>query len=355
MLTKKEITEIRLQKLGMNQPYKDPTAFMQQAIALQSQNHQPALVNFLQHVDMTWEEAEAFFEEQHVIKIWANRLTLHTFLISDWELVFRVFGTRTNIVHRICKKEGVDLAAVLAQMDALGRKQEIVSRKELEAIIGDYSAQVTSSIIAQAAMQGIFRLLPSSDTIRNYTHRIWLGDFEEWEAEQTKDLEAMMTLIRRYLAGYGPATWNDFRHWSGLNVGEIKAATLKLEDELDTFTLDEETYVMLKNDKPLIQESRVFLTGKFDQAVIAYKDPTWIMTEAQRKSAWTVNGHCSAIIVAENRAVGLWKYEWKKKTLVFTVSYFEEACYEELVKRELERFAMRFGKQSIEFEYKGLQ
>lgn len=354
MFTKAEITQIRLRKLGMDEPFADPTTFMNQAIALQSQNHQPALVNFLQHVDMRWRDAEQFFEDTQVIKIWANRLTLHTFLAKDWEMVFRVFGTRTNIVHRLCKKEGIDLEAILAEIDMLGRGQEVMSRKELEAIIGDYSAQVRSAIIAQAAIRGILYLLPSSDTIRNYSHRMRLGNYEKWTSNPEQDIEAMMTLIRRYLAGYGPATWDDFRHWSGLNIGEIKPAIARLATELDTFTLEGQTYHALKGEKTVPASEKVFLSGKFDQSVIAYKDPTWIMTEAQRKSAWTVNGHCSAIIIAENRAIGLWKYEWKKETLQFTITYFEKACFETEIKQELERFASRLEKQATEIQYEGI-
>ncbi|EUJ25197.1 DNA glycosylase AlkZ-like family protein [Listeria cornellensis] len=353
MFTKAEITQIRLQKLGITEPFIDPTTFMKQAIALQSQNHQPALVNFLQHVNMSWHETEQFFEEQKVIKIWANRLTLHTFLVEDWEMVFRVFGTRINIAHRHCKKEGIDLESILAEIDKLGREQEVVSRKELEGIIGDYSAQVTSAIIAQVAIQGILYLLPSSDTIRNYSHRMRLGNYKTWTSDSEQDIEAMMTLIRRYLAGYGPATWDDFRHWSGLNVGEIKPAIARLAPEIDTFSLEGQTYNALKGEKTVPASEKVFLSGKFDQSVIAYKDPTWIMTEAQRKSAWTVNGHCSAIIIAENRAIGLWKYEWKKDTLLFTISYFEKACFEAEIKQEFECFASRIEKRATEIQYEG--
>ncbi|EUJ25109.1 hypothetical protein PGRAN_00165 [Listeria grandensis FSL F6-0971] len=354
MFTQNEITQIRLHKLGMVEKFDDPSRFMHQTIALQSQNHQPALVNLLQHVAMTWEEAGRFFEEKSVIKIWANRLTLHTFLAEDWEMVYRVFGTRTNIVHRLCQKEGADLEAILAEMDGLGRRQEIISRKELEAIIGDYSSQVTSGIIAQAAIQGSLYLLPSSDGIRNYSHRMRLGNYEEWESDPVRNQEAMKHLIRRYLSGYGPATWKDFRHWSGLNAGEIKAATLCLADELDTFEIEGESYVALEGEKVPTEATRVFLTGKFDQSIIAYKDPTWIMTDAQRKSAWTVNGHCSAIIIAGNRAVGLWKYEWKKDILQFTVSYFEEASFQAEIKQELERFASRIEPIPAEIKYVGI-
>ncbi|MBC1911462.1 winged helix DNA-binding domain-containing protein [Listeria booriae] len=351
MFTKAEITQIRLKKLGMCEPFSEPKSFMRRTIALQSQNHQPALVNFVQHVSMTWEDAEAFFESQQVVKIWANRLTLHTFLAEDWEMVFRVFGTRRNIVHRICEKEGLDLERILAEIDVLTRSKEIVNRKELEAIIGDYSAQVRSSIIAQAAIRGILYLLPSSDTIRNYSHRSHLENYTEWAPDEAKDLEAMKTLIHRYLAGYGPATWKDFRHWSGLTAGDIKEAVKALANELVIFTLDGEEYVALRDEKVPDTAQNVFLTGKFDQAVIAYKDPTWIMTEAQRKSAWTVNGHCSAIIVAANRAIGLWKYEWKKGVLIFTVSYFESACFQKEIKNELECFASRISPKPLEIQY----
>lgn len=91
MFTKAEITQIRLHKLGMVESFTEPITFIRQVIALQTQNHQPALVNFLQHVDMSWLEVEQFFASNQIIKIWANRLTLHTFLAEDWEMVFRVF------------------------------------------------------------------------------------------------------------------------------------------------------------------------------------------------------------------------------------------------------------------------
>lgn len=76
-----------------------------------------------------------------------------------------------------------------------------------------------------------------------------LGNYQTWTSEPEANLEALMMLIRRYLKGYGPATWEDFRHWSGLNIGEIKPAIAGLEAELDTFTIESQTYVSLKGEK----------------------------------------------------------------------------------------------------------
>ncbi|WP_430536767.1 crosslink repair DNA glycosylase YcaQ family protein, partial [Listeria rocourtiae] len=102
---------------------------------------------------------------------------------------------------------------------------------------------VTSSIIAQAAIAGILYLLPSSAAVKNYSHSIRLGNYQAWTSEPKANLEARMMQIRRYLKGYGPATWEDFRHWSGLNIGEINPAIAGLEAELDTFTIESQAYV----------------------------------------------------------------------------------------------------------------
>lgn len=69
-------------------------------------------------------------------------------------------------MNRLCQKEGIDLASLLMEIDELGQKRAVFSRKELEAIIGEYPSQVISSIIAQATIAGILYLLPSSDAVK---------------------------------------------------------------------------------------------------------------------------------------------------------------------------------------------
>ena len=119
--------------------------------------------------------------------------------------------------------------------------------------------------------------------------------------------DALVELVRRFFAGHGPATVNDFTRWSSLTVASTKDALAQLGDELEHVVVDGVPHWL---DPSVVPRRRpgapaAYLFPVYDEAVLTYPavpfpavadhpfakhpDPFW------------------ARVVLDRENVGLWK------------------------------------------------
>ena len=65
--------------------------------------------------------------------------------------------------------------------------------------------------------------------------------------------EAQCALLRKYLRAYGPATLNDFSHWAGIPMQEVKTLRALIEAELAEIPGDKKSCLLLGEDVPVLQ------------------------------------------------------------------------------------------------------
>jgi hypothetical protein len=123
-------------------------------------------------------------------------------------------------------------------------------------------------------------------------------------------LEARATLVRRYLAAFGPATRRDIVAWSMMHVPEIQRAldTLELRrfrDEEGRELLDVPRAPLPDPDTP----APVRFLPKWDNVLLSFADRTRILPEKHRRTVIKVNGDVAQTFLVDGVVAGLWRFE----------------------------------------------
>jgi hypothetical protein len=137
--------------------------------------------------------------------------------------------------------------------------------------------------------------------------------------------EGLAELARRYFTSHAPATLHDFVWWSGLPVGEARAAIASLGGELIAETVDGQTYWLphdLSLDVP--QDERLYLLPPFDEYLLGYRERGAVLDPVYAKRVVPGgNGVFYPIIVSSGQVVGVWKRTIKgKKGVVVSADAF---------------------------------
>lgn len=197
--------------------------------------------------------------------------------------------TRKEIIDEV-KKAGISIAD--------NRPAHILMNAELD------------GIICSGALQG------KQTTYTSLTDRI----------KKPKALhkeEALYKMAARYFESHCPATISDFVWWSGLSVTEAKQAIELIKDNFFSEKIGAAEYWFPNSFSiPKKYKESLYLLPAFDEFLISYKDRSAsIILEHQRK-AFSNNGIFWPVILENGQAVGIWKREIKKDTLLIETVFF---------------------------------
>ncbi len=132
-------------------------------------------------------------------------------------------------------------------------------------------------------------------------------------------------LVRRYLAGYGPASVADVQAWSGVTgladvVAGLDLVVLSDEDGRTLYDLPGMACPDPGTPAP------VRLLPEFDNLMIAYTDRTRVMTDDYRKRV-CVGAMVAATVLVDGTVRGTWKLRWDKargtETATLSIDLFE--------------------------------
>jgi len=125
-------------------------------------------------------------------------------------------------------------------------------------------------------------------------------------------------LVRRYLAGFGPATVRDMQAWSGVTgLAEVVAAMPDLVPlDGDHYDLPEMTYPDPDTPAP------VRLLPEFDNLMVAYADRTRVLPAAHHKRI-CFGGFVEPAVLVDGTVRGRWKLRFTRERATVTVEPFE--------------------------------
>jgi hypothetical protein len=133
---------------------------------------------------------------------------------------------------------------------------------------------------------------------------------ERLPAQSPPDLEqALRELTVRYFTGHGPATVNDFRWWSSLQVSDIKRALAGAGDGLHQFERDGRTYWTGEPGPfPPRRSPTVNLIEVFDEYLVGYRESRDVADPAGHETtARGVRGLPFGMVLVNGEAAGRWR------------------------------------------------
>ncbi|MFE9610700.1 winged helix DNA-binding domain-containing protein [Streptomyces sp. NPDC006012] len=154
--------------------------------------------------------------------------------------------------------------------------------------------------VAQLPPRGLWR---AKAGVRNVLLSAWLGREPDPAAHDGAD-PVGRTLVRRYLAAFGPAASADLRAWCGL--AGLPAAIAALRGELITFRDERGRELFDLPDAPRPDPGTLapvrFLPA-FDNAILGYHDRSRIIDDAHR--GLSVAGE--RVVLVDGRVAATWK------------------------------------------------
>ena len=119
--------------------------------------------------------------------------------------------------------------------------------------------------------------------------------------------EALALLARKYFRSHGPATFEDFVWWSGLNVNDCRRAMAVLGDELVPVRVQRQDFYVHRDARVRgCRSGGVLLIPAFDEYLIGYKSRYVVLPPEQAHRAHNQSGIFYHVVALDGRIVGNW-------------------------------------------------
>lgn len=340
-----------LRKQGLLDRFQDPLDAMRACTVIQTQyavSLTPAL--FARAHRVSERRCNAMLtSDRSLAKTWAHRATVHTLATEDHPLIMSAIGGPLGArfhawmgdIHgeRPGGYEAVKEAILAALAEGPLTRQALHGHVPAlrEVPYAGWGADVKGLAYEGRlvfAEQGGART--SFASVEN-----WLGGLPS----QTSASEATAELLRRYLAGYGPATLADFRIWTMLSAKSCRAALNSIRDEMDEVRIEgrEDLHFVMKGETaPEVTPSGPRLLAKFDPLLMMSKDRSLFLEPKFTNQVIRIAGQIEACVLLASQVAGVWRLDRKSNRADVVLSWFGTPRARE--RRAVEREAQAVGR-----------
>jgi hypothetical protein len=194
------------------------------------------------------------------------------------------------------------------------------------------------SMLRTAVAEGFICYGPSED------QEITFICADRWLPSRQKidEAEAQRALLRRYLGAYGPATLQDFSHWSGIPMRDAQGVWESILDETAEVAVEGQKLSILRSDHAALAQAEPFdgalhLLPGFDCYLLAHSKKDHIVDDRYYKRVYRNQGWISATVILDGRVIGTWTHSRGSSALKIDVVLFSRQP--KAVRREIERKA----------------
>jgi hypothetical protein len=275
----------------------------------------------------------ALLDTKVLVKTWCLRGTVHVLASADLAMMVGAIGSQQLRDHeRFMKtRRGMDGHTIDALNEAvlgalaqrpLGRLELHLAVPELANIEG---ASWGLDVKALAFLGGlVFADVAGAET--HFERRdAWLPGLS-WVLPS--EIEAQRELLLRYLLAYGPATMQDFAHWSGLKMKAVRETLEACAPDLipvevaawhgDYYLCAKDESVLTDRDEP----QGVRFLPKFDPLLMAYKDKQRFIGEHFLSQVYRRGGQVEAVVLLAGQAIATWRTRLQGTRLRFVCRSF---------------------------------
>jgi hypothetical protein len=170
------------------------------------------------------------------------------------------------------------------------------------------------------------------------------------KARPIQEAEAQCVLLRKYLRAYGPATLNDFAHWSGLPVAQVRPLQAFLAEELAEVKMEGEICLLLREDLDLLKSaagsgSSIRLLPHFDPYLLAHREKEHLLEDKHYKRVYRNQGWISPVLLVDGMIAGIWSHKLQGRRLQVRIEPFTKLARatRDAIAREAESLASFIG------------
>ena len=320
----------------------DPAQVVAHLGAVQAQEYGQSLWAVgLRTAQATVATVEAAIGRGTILRTWPMRGTIHLVPAGDARWMLELLAAR-----RIGQMDGVYRKIGLTG-EVFARSAEIVAgalrggrrvrRKDLYSLLTEHGIDCSASphggrgghILGYLSMTGLICLGPLDG--KQPTCVL----LDEWAPDPRRPGDPMAELAARYFTSHGPATARDFGWWSGLTLGQVRAAIERAGPALAADELDGETYWQGAGQPADAAPGGAHLLPAFDEYTVGYTDRAALLDGRPVPPADLLN----PVMVLDGRVVGLWRRVISGETVRIQLAPFGS-----LPGRDRERFRQAAGR-----------
>lgn len=319
------------------------TAAVERLAGLQAQLARPPFVGLWTRLaDFRREDLLQPLRERQIIRATAMRGTLHLMSAADYvDLRGALQPMLTKGMQAILRERAQDLDMDVLRAEArefFGGKPATFDalRNHLKA----KNPQADERAMAYAIRMHLPLVQVPTDDSWGFPSASDFALADDWLGQDVPTGEAPAhTLVRRYLAAFGPATPRDAQVWSGLQ--SLRTAFEEMRPELVTFRDERkrELFDLPEAPRPEADPPVRFLP-EFDNLVLAHDDRTRVIADEHRPRVTLKNLQVRATFLVDGFVAGVWKVERKKKTATLVLEPFGKLAKKTLAELEREGEAL---------------
>jgi uncharacterized protein YcaQ len=361
-----QVRWFRLRRSGLVEPFASPETAASSLAGIQAQILPAAAVALWNRTTgLTYDAFDSLLhQERTLVKLWGQRGTLHLYPSAEWPLIHSALISRPGWWEWRAAQWGLstaDYRALIERVADLLRQRQTLGRSDLRAADIDLHEAFFSSwggIFSDLVRYGYACHAGQVGNEGRFAHReYWLPDLA-WQPPPGE--EANITLLRRYLRAYGPATLHDFAYWRYARMADARRWLALLADEVVEVLVAGTSMLALREDVAALQVEPpsaaawpVRLLYRFDPLLLAHKDKSWLIDMAYYKRVWQAAGHIEGVTLQHGRITGAWRYDRKGGGLVITVYPFGKVTKktQTAVRRHAKGVARFFGLPLVAVNY----
>jgi hypothetical protein len=278
----------------------------------------------------------ALWEDRTLVKTWAMRGTLHLLPAAElplwqaarsttrlWEAAswLRGFGVTREELTQLVDAVGEALDGRMLTREELATE---VARLTGSPKLGEKLRESWGALLKPAAALGRLCFAPNlGQQVRFTRPDSWLGGWREHDPD-----EALLEVIRRFLAASGPVTREDVTRWWGVpSAAQVQKRIERLGEEVTVVDVDGTSAYLLAADAPglaRVAPSRtVRLLPAFDQYVVtATRQADHLTPGPCKERIYRPQGWLSPVLLVGGRMDGIWRQEAKGRRLRVTIEPF---------------------------------
>lgn len=289
-----------------------PIDAVRRIVALQAQEAAAPYVALWNRVtDLDLGDVDRALSVRAVVKASLMRITLHAVAADDYP-TFHAAVTPILRASRLNDRRFKDTGLSTDEADdALpGLLEYLAIPRTREEVIEYLVAGVSDEPRLWWALKTYAPIL-NSPTGALWTYGLELAYERAPDLDRPSYDDAVATLFRRYLAGYGPARAVDFAQFTLLSMSTINPIIEAIRDDLVVYNDTDGRELFDVADAPDIPDGTelapVRLLGMWDSVLLAYRDRSRVVTDDIRPHVIRRNGDVLPTVLVDGHVAGTWR------------------------------------------------